>query len=90
MIMLTSGTSPGASGCATRRIASQLTKPVKQSDLLDAIVTAFGEPVERAAAERERPSHRSHGRRRLHILVAEDNATNQTLIRLCSSSVGIA
>ena len=49
VIMLTSG-SPAAALAhrarrgANRAIVSQLTKPVKQSDLLDAILTAFGEP----------------------------------------------
>ena len=37
--------SPDASAAAERTIASQLTKPVKQSDLLDAILTAFGAPI---------------------------------------------
>ncbi len=43
VIMLTSaGPSSARHREADRTIASQLTKPVKQSDLLDAIVTAFG------------------------------------------------
>ncbi len=51
VIMLTSGSpsgSPARAGAkldtrASSAIVSQLTKPVKQSDLLDAILTAFGE-----------------------------------------------
>jgi two-component system, sensor histidine kinase and response regulator len=82
VIMLTSGTSTDRHGGVDLRIASQLTKPVKQSTLLDAIVTTFGEPVgARQDSDEERPPNRPVGRR-LNILVAEDNPTNQTLIRL--------
>src|SRR6185503_20829717 len=46
VIMLTSsGAAPARQRGADRTIAAQLTKPVKQSDLLDAILTAFGEPA---------------------------------------------
>ena len=48
VIMLTSsGASPTRQREADRTFVSQLTKPVKQSDLLDAILTAFGEPIGR-------------------------------------------
>ena len=64
-------------------IAAQLTKPVKQSDLLDAILTAFGTPPVAHPADiatvREPPRD---GERRLNILVAEDNPTNQRLVVL--------
>jgi PAS domain S-box-containing protein len=62
--------------------AARLTKPVKQSDLLDAIVTAFAGPIPRADV----PSRTGPGRqadaaaRPLNVLVAEDNLTNQKLI----------
>jgi two-component system, sensor histidine kinase and response regulator len=66
-----------------RAIVSQLTKPVKQSDLLDAILTAFGEPPARdgLARRRARRPRRAVGRR-LSILAAEDNPTNQKLVVL--------
>jgi PAS domain S-box-containing protein len=45
VIMLTSsGVVPEGQHGAERAVVSQLTKPVKQSDLLDAILTAFGAP----------------------------------------------
>ena len=45
VIMLTSsGVGPDGQGGGERAVAAQLTKPVKQSDLLDAILTAFGAP----------------------------------------------
>ena len=92
VIMLTSGgpafgfANAGPQPRATavdRTIVSQLTKPVKQSDLLDAILTAFGEPPakERLRGRRARRLRRAFGRR-LSILVAEDNPTNQKLVVL--------
>ena len=80
VIMLTSGIPPH--GDSTERfIASELSKPVKQSDLMDAIVTAFAEAVVPAAAAAPAavlPRESVH--RSLDILVAEDNATNQKLV----------
>ena len=63
-----------------RTLAAQLTKPVKQSDLLDAILTAFGAPIARRTDDQ--PSLRPAGDGRLQILVAEDNLTNQKLVQL--------
>jgi PAS domain S-box-containing protein len=73
----------GQAGLAT--FAATLTKPVKQSDLLDAIVTAFaapGRPIAARRARRPRRASRDKTReaRSLRVLVAEDNATNQKLV----------
>jgi two-component system sensor histidine kinase/response regulator len=59
-----------------------LTKPVKQSELLDAIVTAFAPAatVDSAPRTRRKSTARAHGGRTLRVLVAEDNATNQKLV----------
>ena len=80
VILLTSAGAPAARGRANL-FAAKLAKPVKQSDLLDAIVTAFATPS---------PSRRQRGKdsqrrapvanRALRVLVAEDNATNQALV----------
>jgi CheY-like chemotaxis protein len=57
-------------------------KPISQSDLLDAIMTALGEPLQQSAPLITRHSLRET-RRKLKLLLAEDNAVNQTLaIRL--------
>ena len=66
----------------TAPFAATLTKPVKQSELLDAIVTAFAGPVAvDPAAQASRPTRtKPSGRRSLRVLVAEDNATNQKLV----------
>jgi len=75
-------TSAGASALRGRAgvFAARLAKPVKQSDLLDAIVTAFATPQ---ASRRQRgKSQREDSRatRTLRVLVAEDNPTNQALV----------
>ena len=59
-----------------------LSKPIKQSDLLDAIVGVFGRRGSKPAAVRRPRKHAPVGvrKRPLRILVAEDNATNQKLV----------
>jgi two-component system, sensor histidine kinase and response regulator len=69
----------------TATFAATLTKPVKQSDLLDAIVTTFAAPGRATAeprARRPRGAARTNIRKShaLRVLVAEDNATNQRLV----------
>jgi two-component system, sensor histidine kinase and response regulator len=82
VIMLTSAGLPQGRSRASN-ISAQLIKPVKHSDLLDAILNAF---VPRAALERSRerrPRRRTTARqRKFRILVAEDNPTNQKLVLL--------
>jgi two-component system sensor histidine kinase/response regulator len=73
-------TSAGIHGNRTRAnapgIVARLLKPVKQSDLFDAIVTAFDSgPAPAAEGVRAKTP-----RRHLRILVAEDNPTNQKLV----------
>ncbi len=75
-------TSEGQRGQATRcrelGIASYVMKPIVQSELLDAIMTALGEPLQSSTPRITRHSLREN-RRRLNLLLAEDNAVNQTL-----------
>jgi CheY-like chemotaxis protein len=82
VIMLTSAGPPHGRSRSGDGILTHLTKPVKQSDLLDAILTAFGSrpAVERQSTKRASRPRRSAGRRRLRVLVAEDNPTNQKLV----------
>jgi PAS domain S-box-containing protein len=75
VLMLTSG--PRASDrerCAELGIAAQLTKPVKQSDLLDRMLSLLAGAQPEEPRARELPA--SPGPR-LRVLVAEDNAVNQ-------------
>jgi len=79
IMMLSSAARQGdAARCREIGIAAHLTKPIHQSALLDAIMTALGgqqpkDPSTLAASGGGRPL------RRLHILLAEDNAVNQRL-----------
>jgi two-component system, sensor histidine kinase and response regulator len=77
-------TSAGSQPLSERRAAifvATLVKPVKQSELLDAIVTAFAAPDAAARRPRARRPRRSRrAARALRVLVAEDNPTNQKLV----------
>jgi PAS domain S-box-containing protein len=81
IMMLTSGGHPrDAARCRALGITSYLTKPIKQSDLLNAIVTV----LHLASAEAETSSvvsqpSLSQSTRGLRILLVEDNAINQHL-----------
>src|SRR5262249_18171552 len=73
------------SRCRELGVAAFLTKPVKQSELLDAILTVF-DPTRadvKGASRRIRvhrsPTPRPQPARRLRILLAEDNPVNQRL-----------
>jgi PAS domain S-box-containing protein len=78
IMMLSSGARPGdRARCFELGISAYLTKPVKQSDLMDTIVGVF---AARAKGRKERPRREARppeGGRRLRVLVAEDNAVNQ-------------
>jgi CheY-like chemotaxis protein/HPt (histidine-containing phosphotransfer) domain-containing protein len=83
VIMLTSASAEARRPRGLERtIVSQLTKPVKQSDLMDAILDAFARVDRRASpggAARESPRPMN---RRLRVLLADDNPTNQRLVEL--------
>jgi CheY-like chemotaxis protein len=77
IILLTSmGTRGDAARCKESGVSGYLTKPVKQSDLLDAIMVALG-----YQADQELPLITRHsieeGRKRLSVLLVEDNVVNQ-------------
>jgi PAS domain S-box-containing protein len=75
MILLTSaGRAGDAARCRRLGIAGFLMKPVKQSDLLDAMAIVLGGDV--MGASREVAPKRATARR-LKILLAEDNPVNQ-------------
>jgi len=78
IVMLTSAVRPDdASKCRRLGIATHVTKPIKQSDLLDAIVSLFA----RHGSEPEASSPMPAGppTTPLRILLAEDNHVNRTL-----------
>jgi two-component system, sensor histidine kinase and response regulator len=80
IMMLTSAGQRGdASRCRELGIAVYLIKPIRQSELLEAILAALGKPVgmERATVITRHTLREK--RRKLQILLAEDNAVNQQL-----------
>ena len=83
LLMLTSAAQRGdAARCRELGVEAYLTKPVVQSDLLDAIRAALAQPVE---SEQDEPAplitrhSLRESRPRLQILLAEDNEVNQKL-----------
>jgi CheY-like chemotaxis protein len=80
IVMLTSADRPDdVARCRRLGIDAYLVKPVKHSDLLDALVTVFGVPTRDALAKQEGPVKKRRPRRKLRVLVAEDNAVNRKL-----------
>jgi CheY-like chemotaxis protein len=82
IMMLTSASQSGdADRCRELGVAGYLTKPIGQSELLDAILHAVGGKLQAVApASGPGTQHPSGERRRgLRILLAEDNRVNQIL-----------
>jgi CheY-like chemotaxis protein len=62
-------------------IATLLSKPIRQSDLMDAIITAIGPSKSQKIRLPRRPQHSlTKASQSLHVLLAEDNALNQKLV----------
>jgi CheY-like chemotaxis protein len=71
-----------AARCLALGVASYLTKPIRQSTLLDAIMTTLGVSACQGAEGHAGPAAypaATGGRRPLRLLLAEDNAVNQRL-----------
>jgi len=82
MMLSSSGIYDDVARCRELGIALYLTKPVKQSDLLNAILKVMDHtPVETGPTGRVSPPAPERSPRRLHLLVAEDNAVNQRLAK---------
>ncbi len=82
LIMLSSaGRASVASRCREMGLAGYLTKPVKQSELFEAITAALGNRSEADCATSGSRRHpRAGASRKLRVLLAEDNAVNQRLV----------
>ena len=69
-----------AARCRELGVSTYLTKPIRQSTLLDAIMTSLGASAsveDHAATAADRPAPAAGAR--LRLLLAEDNAVNQRL-----------
>jgi CheY-like chemotaxis protein len=80
MVLTSSGQRGDAARCRELGISAYLTKPVKQSSLLDAIMTILGktEPADAPPVLVTQHVLREK-QRRIRILLAEDNAVNQKI-----------
>jgi CheY-like chemotaxis protein/HPt (histidine-containing phosphotransfer) domain-containing protein len=77
-MMLSSGARPGdRARCFELGISAYLTKPVKQSDLMDTIVGVLASRPGRRKSPPRGPAGPPADGRRLRVLVAEDNVVNQ-------------
>ena len=68
-----------AARCRELGIAGHVTKPVRQSELLDAIVNALGHGADTSHLVRPVPEPALRTAKPLRVLLAEDNAVNQRL-----------
>ena len=81
LIMLSSAhAAEGRPRAQAAGVAAYLSKPVKHSDLLDAIFSVFGPRTRTRPSSSRRRRTASQQPHPLRILVAEDNATNQKLV----------
>jgi len=88
VMMLTSqGQRGDGERCRQLGVSSYLSKPVSQSDLLDALMTALGAPLPAHAPLITRHSLRET-RRKLSLLLAEDNLVNQKLATVLLTQQG--
>jgi signal transduction histidine kinase/CheY-like chemotaxis protein len=90
IMMLTSAGQRGdAARCRALGISAYLVKPIRQSELLEAILCVLGKPLK----GKKRPDLVTRhtirdDRRKLRILLAEDNAVNRELARRLLSNQG--
>jgi CheY-like chemotaxis protein/HPt (histidine-containing phosphotransfer) domain-containing protein len=79
-MLLSSDTRSAAADFSELGIAASLTKPIRQSDLLQAVLRALHVRLGEAEGIPLAPRPRPAAGRRLRVLLAEDNAVNQTLV----------
>ncbi len=80
ILLSSSGGTGSPDEMRARGYAAWATKPVRQSQLLNALVTVFGWPAaedRRAAAESAQAGYRATPLEGMRVLVAEDNTVNQ-------------
>jgi signal transduction histidine kinase/CheY-like chemotaxis protein len=80
MMLSSAGQRGDAKRCRELGVAAYLTKPVRQGELLDAILTALGtRPLKEASPSLVTRHSLRENHNHLRILLAEDNAVNQVL-----------
>ena len=87
LIMLTSAGEPqDVTRCRKLGISAYLNKPIKQSELFDVITNASGQPPMDMPNIAKRPGKTV--RRRIHVLLAEDNRVNQLVAKRILQKLG--
>jgi PAS domain S-box-containing protein len=90
IVLLTSGLAVDQNRLRKLGITSSLSKPVKQSELFDLIVSVIGEPGAHTAQDRSQAGgiRRAKRGRGLRVLVAEDNEVNQLVAKRIFERLG--
>jgi PAS domain S-box-containing protein len=89
IVMLTSAGHPEEVTRGRRiGVAAHLVKPVKQSDLLDTLLTLFDTSPRRSRAKGSAAKTRARAGRALKVLIAEDNQVNRRLVTTLLSKRG--
>jgi two-component system, sensor histidine kinase and response regulator len=89
VLMLTSAGHPGdAEHCRRLGVPSYLYKPVRKQELLTAILRALGRRQKALPSVAALPAGRPAQAKGLHILLAEDNRTNQTVATRMLAKLG--
>ncbi|MDZ4804101.1 MAG: response regulator [Candidatus Eisenbacteria bacterium] len=88
MMMISSDRPEGIARCRELGITATVMKPLKPSDLMDALLKALGHRVRSSGRSRRPAAARPPRRGPLHILVAEDNAVNQMLAERLLQKMG--
>ena len=89
VILLTSGGRPGdAARARSLEISGQLMKPVKASELLDAVLSAIGQHAHWGIRSHDPEDEEGPQQPALNILVAEDGKANQRLAQALLERLG--
>ena len=80
MMLTSAGRRGDAARCRELGIAVYLIKPIRQSELLEAILAALGKPVDESRAAVITRHTLREKRQKFQILLAEDNLVNQRLV----------
>jgi PAS domain S-box-containing protein len=89
VVILTSACRPeDADRCRKLGLSASLSKPIKQSELFDVIISVMGEPSMKGS-RRARPRKKDRTKRAgLRVLVAEDNDVNQLVAKRIFEKLG--